>query len=284
MKQINRRCFVKTSAGLGLAGMASLSGVLNVCAAPGRISNYGVQLYTVRHLINENMPRTLEQIAEIGFKEVEGLINLGGTAKKFRNALDQNGLKCISRHMDPIQLETETLKQFIDEAHTIGQKYLILGWIPPEERVNLDQYKALVEKLNVSSHMCKDAGIQFGYHHHDFEFIELEGVMPYELLFGQTDTDLMKIEMDFYWMAVAKQDPFDLFDQYPGRFPMCHLKDMDDNGFFADVGKGNIDFERNLSRAEKAGFEHFFIEHDEPTDPLETIRYGLESMKKLKIN
>ncbi|MBL4601811.1 MAG: sugar phosphate isomerase/epimerase [Emcibacteraceae bacterium] len=230
------------------------------------------------------MPKTLAQVAQIGFKEVEGLISLGGTVKEFKNALDQNGLKCVSRHLDPVQLEVETLKKFIEDAHTIGQKYLIMGWVPPEDRVRLEQYKPLVEKLNVAGQMCKDAGIQFGYHHHDFEFIELDGQMPYELVFDQTDPELMKIEMDFYWMAVAKVDPFEMFDRYPGRFPMCHLKDIDDNGQFADVGKGNFDFERNLSRIKQAGFEHFFIEHDEPKDPLETIRYGLETMKKLKIS
>ncbi len=281
---MDRRRFIKTAAGLGLTGLSGMAGLLPVNAAPGRISNYGVQLYTIRHLLAENMQRTLAQVAEIGFKEVEGILNLGGNAKDFRAALDQNGLTCVSRHVDPIQLEVETFKTYLEDAHTIGQKYMIMGWIPPEDRVRLDQYKSLIEKLNVASHMCRDAGIQFGYHHHDFEFVELEGQMPYELIFDQTDPDLMKIEMDFYWMAFANKDPFELFDRYPGRFPMCHLKDMDENKWFADVGKGTIDFERNLSRIEQAGFEHFFVEHDEPEDPLETIRYGLETVKKLKIS
>ncbi|MCP5381163.1 MAG: sugar phosphate isomerase/epimerase [Kordiimonadaceae bacterium] len=281
---MDRRKFIKTAAGASLASMAGMTGLMNSAASSGKISNYGVQLYTVRHLIAENMPRTIEQIAQMGFKEVEAIINLGGTAKEFRNALDQNGLKCVSRHMDPIQLELETLKSFIDDAHTIGQEYLILGWIPPEDRVRLDQYKSLVEKMNVASHMCKDAGIQFGYHHHDFEFVELDGELPYKILFGQTDPELTKIEMDFYWITYAGVDPFMLFDLYPGRFPMCHLKDMDKNRWFADVGKGTVDFERYLSRISQAGFKHFFVEHDEPEDPLATIRYGLESMKKLTIN
>jgi sugar phosphate isomerase/epimerase len=280
---MKRRNFLKTSAGFAMAGMAGINGPLNAFAAPNRITNYGVQLYTVRNLMIEDMPRTLAQIAQIGYKEVEGLINIGPSAKQFKSALDQNGLKCVSRHLDPIQLEVETFKTFIEDAHLIGQEYLVMGWIPPEDRIHLDQYKSLIEKLNVASVMCKEAGIQFGYHHHDFEFKELEGVIPFDLILEQTDAQLMKIEMDFYWMAFAKQDPFDLFDRYPGRFPMCHLKDMDDKGWFADVGRGNIDFERNLSRIEQAGFKHFFVEHDEPTDPLETIRFGLETVKKMKI-
>ncbi len=284
MNPINRRNFVKSGIGIGLASVAGFEGILGTVAAPRKITNYGVNLYTVRHLIKEDMPRTMAQIAEVGYTEVEGLIYVGPTVKEFKKALDQNGLNCVSRHMDPIQLETETLKQFIEDAHTIGQKYLIMGWIPPEGRERLDQYKELIEKLNVASVMCKEAGIQFGYHHHDFEFVELEGVVPFDLILSQTDPELMKIEMDFYWMAFARQDPFDLFDRYPGRFPMCHLKDIDDNDWFADVGKGNIDFERHLSRVEHAGFEHFFVEHDEPTDPLATLRYGLESVKKMVIS
>jgi len=283
MTEISRRNFVKSTAGFSLAGIAGMGGVMNTFAAPRKITKYGVNLYTVRHLVIENMPRTMEQIAEIGYHEVEGLIYVGPTVKQFKKALDDTGLKCVSRHMDPIQLETETLKQFIEDAHTIGQKYLILGWIPPEGRLRLDQYKSLIEKMNMASHMCKDAGIQFGYHHHDFEFTPMDGVVPFDLILEQTDPELMKIEMDFYWMAYAGQDPLKMYDRYPGRFPMCHIKDMDKNKWFADIGKGVIDFEYNLSRVEHAGFEHFFVEHDEPTDPLETIRYGINSVRNLTI-
>lgn len=283
MTHINRRNLIKNAAGLGVMSMAGLGSIFNAAAAPGKITNYGVQLYTIRHLLAENMQRTLAQVAEIGFTEVEGILNLGGNATDFKASLDNNGLNCVSRHVDPIQLEVETFKSYIEDAHIIDQKYLILGWIPPEGRLHLDQYKALIEKMNVASVMCRQADIQFGYHHHAFEFDEMDGVIPFDLILEQTDPQLMKIEMDFYWMAYAGQDPLEMYDRYPGRFPMCHLKDMDAKKYFANVGEGIIDFERNLSRIDHAGFEHFFVEHDEPSDPLETIRTGIKAVKKMTV-
>ncbi|MBT6330129.1 MAG: hypothetical protein HOJ34_10140, partial [Kordiimonadaceae bacterium] len=144
---MNRRKFIKSTAGLSLASLLGMPGLMSAHGATGKISNYGVQLYTIRHLLAENMQRTLAQVAEIGFKEVEGILNLGGNAKDFKAALDQNGLNCVSRHVDPIQLEVETFKTYIEDAHTIGQKYMIMGWVPPEDRVRIEQYKPLVEKL-----------------------------------------------------------------------------------------------------------------------------------------
>ena len=68
MAQFNRREIIKGVSGLGLASLSGLGSVLNATAAPRKITNYGVNLYTVRNLVIENMPRTMEQIAEIGYK------------------------------------------------------------------------------------------------------------------------------------------------------------------------------------------------------------------------
>jgi len=286
---MNRRHFIKNTAGLGLASMAGMIGLLPAFGQENRITNYGLQLYTVRYLLQENLERTIEKVAEFGYKEVESVTALenvtylGETAKRLKRALDNNGLECVSRHIDPIHMEPEIFKTIVEDAHMMGQKYIVMGWVEEIDRVQLEQYYPLIEGLNRSSEICKDAGIQFAYHHHEFEFFDFDGVRPFDLIVNQTDAELMKIEMDFYWMRVAKQDPFEWYDKFPGRFPLCHLKDMGADGDFIDVGKGSVDFERNLSRIKQAGFKHFFVEHDTPTDPLETIRYSIETVKKMRI-
>ena len=91
--------------------------------------------------------------------------------------------------------------------------------------------------------MQKKAGIQLCYHNHDFEFIKQDDTYPYDILLG-ADKDLVKMEMDIYWVTKAGKDPIELFNQHPGRFPLLHLKDMDNTPqkAFTEVGNGIIDF------------------------------------------
>ena len=121
------------------------------------------------------------------------------------------------------------------------------------------------------------------YHNHDFEFIQEDGKYPYETLLNATDKDLVKMEMDMYWMTKAKQDPLKLFNEHPGRFPMWHLKDMDktDKQMFTEVGNGIIDFKKIFTGAKKAGLQYFFVEEDVcPGDPFDSITQSISYIKK----
>jgi sugar phosphate isomerase/epimerase len=89
---------------------------------------------------------------------------------------------------------------------------------------------------------CKSAGIQFAYHNHDFE--KTVDFIPYDFILQNTSADLVKMESDLYWFAKAGQDPVEYFNKYPGRFPLCHVKDMEaGTKIFTEVGNGNIDFD-----------------------------------------
>ncbi|MBT5187313.1 MAG: sugar phosphate isomerase/epimerase [Kordiimonadaceae bacterium] len=282
---MRRRSFVKSTAGLGLLGLTGMGGLLSSCAETPvkNINNIGLQLYTVRDLMDQDVEGTIAKVAETGYKEVEFAGYFDRSAAQIKSILDQNGLIAPSVHINPIELEVETMKSVIANAKIIGHDYVVMSWIPPEGRERLDQYKDLIEAMNVAGEMCKAAGLQLAYHNHDFEFFDMEGVKPYDLILSEVSADLLKMELDIYWIMKASDDPFAYFDQYPGRFTMCHVKDMGADGAIVDVGRGTIDFNNILARREQAGIEHYFVEMDNPTDSLETIRYSYESAKKIQI-
>ncbi|MFV1979998.1 MAG: sugar phosphate isomerase/epimerase family protein, partial [Rhodothermia bacterium] len=125
------------------------------------------------------------------------------------------------------------------------------------------------------------AGIRFAYHNHDFEFADLEGQVPYDLLLERTEPDFVAMEIDLYWIRAVGHEPLPYFEQYPGRFKLCHVKDMDLAGAMTEVGSGIIDFASDFGQASLAGLEHFFVEHDDPTDPLASIATSFEGLKAL---
>ena len=163
---------------------------------------------------------------------------------------------------------------------------MICAFLFPPERTKLDDYKRHIELFNKSAEVCKAGGLQFGYHNHDFEFVELEGQMPFDLILKETDPKLVQIELDLYWISFAGKDPVELFKQHPGRFPMWHVKDMEKTPerAFAEVGTGSIDFQRIFNAAETAGVKHYFVEQDIcKRPPLESINISFQNVKKLKV-
>ncbi|MDR8391594.1 TIM barrel protein [Aliifodinibius sp. S!AR15-10] len=118
------------------------------------------------------------------------------------------------------------LPEAIDAAHTVGINYLICPFLTADQRQNLDAYKQLADQFNVFGEKCQEAGLQFAYHNHSFEFGEMEGEIPYNLLLDSTESDLVAMELDLFWIKMAGYDPVDYFNEYPGRFPTVHVKDM----------------------------------------------------------
>jgi sugar phosphate isomerase/epimerase len=106
--------------------------------------------------------------------------------------------------------------------------------------------------------------------------------LPYDILLAETDPELVRMEMDLYWITKGGQDPLMYFDRYPGRFPLVHVKDMDDTGGFADVGSGRIDFARIFARSETAGIRHYLVEHDNPRSPMDSIEASHRYLRELR--
>ena len=287
-----RRSFVKTSAMLS-------AGILT---SPRLFAfdkkHIGLQLYTVRDHMQADPIATLAKVAQIGYNSVEGATYTGTeqfygmAASAFAKLLKQNGLIMPSSHYrlgeELINGSTQrgTLlndwARAVDDATTVGLKYMVCSYLADTERGTLDHYKKLADDFNTAGEICKKAGIQFCYHNHDFEFIQEGGKYPYEILLANTDKNLVKMEMDIYWVTKAKHDPIALINENQGRFPLWHLKDMDNtaNQMFTEVGSGIIDFKEIFKHTRKAGLKYFFVEQDKcPGEPYESITKSLKYIK-----
>ncbi len=249
---------------------------------PGRkLERIGLQLYTVRKLMARSVPDTLRLVAQLGYREVEFAGYFNHAPAEIRAMLDEVGLEAPGVHL-PRKAFEKQIDTVFDAASVIGHRYLILPWIASEERQTPDDYKRLAAWMNRTGEICKKAGFQFAYHNHDFEMIPLEGVRPYDILLQETDPTLVAMEMDLYWTVYGGADPMTYFQRYLGRFPLCHVKDMTSDRKMVDVGEGQIPFARIFAHAEQAGLKHYFVEHDNPEDPAESIRKSYTYLANLR--
>lgn len=291
---ISRRSFLKSTSFASAALLASPA-----FAGMRKKTDIGVQLYTVRDAMAKDPAGTLSKVAGIGFTTVEGATYTGSEKfygmdpKPFADLLKSNGLWMPSAHYRlgedkegkneaPKGTMLNDWQKAVDDAAAVGIKYMVCAWLSPSERGNIDHYKALAGHLNTAGEVCKKAGIQMCYHNHDFEFDKQGDVYPYDVVMSNTDKDLVKFEMDLYWVTRAGQDAVALFDKYSKRFPLLHMKDMDKTPkkMFTEVGNGVIDFKKILAHKEKAGVKYFFVEQDVcPGNPLDSIKISYDYIK-----
>ena len=164
----------------------------------------------------------------------------------------------------------------------MGHKYLTMAWIPEGRRTTLDDWRRVADLFSRSAMIAKQHGMGFAYHNHNYEFVPLEGQLPYDILTAESDHTNVALEIDLYWIASKGIDPFTYIRRYPGRVRMLHAKDMDAAGTMLDVGAGKIDFKIILAARAQAGIEHVFVEHDEPTDAFQSITNSYNYLKKLE--
>jgi sugar phosphate isomerase/epimerase len=274
---MHRRFFLQT---LSLPILAPLVGTLE--KSPARLERIGLQLYTLRQLMEQDVARTLESVAAVGYDEVEFAGYFDEAPKRIRRLLDDVGLTAPSGHT-PLADLTGHPEQIFDAAEVIGHRYVVIPWLDPGDRRSLDDYRRVAAALNRAGELARARGLRVAYHNHDFELAPIDGVLPYDLLLSETDPALVWFEMDFYWMTRGGGDPLAYFGRHPGRFQLCHLKDMDRRGEMADVGSGRIDFRKILHNRAEAGLRHFYVEHDHPADPLASIRASYGFLRKLEV-
>ncbi len=274
----SRRDFLKQAAVVS----AIAASPLGLASAQGRrVENIGLQLYSLRAEMAEDFEGTLEQLAELGIKEIEFAGYHGKSAPEVRRLLDGFGMTSPAAHIQLGAIRND-LQQEIETAATLGQKYIVLPSIPGDERT-LEHYERHADMLNRAGEQTRQAGIQMGYHNHDFEFVVQErGKIGYDYLTTLTEPDLVAFEMDLFWIINAGHDPIPYFNQFPGRFPMLHVKDRTAEGQMADVGRGVIDFTDIFSHADSAGFKHYLIEHDFPTDGVNSIAYSYNAVNNIR--
>jgi sugar phosphate isomerase/epimerase len=245
------------------------------------LSRIGVQLYTVRNLMRENVERTIEQVARIGYKEVEFAGYFSRSAKDIRALLDANGLTAPSAQSADMNAVRNRFAEVLEDANTIGHKYVLCASLPRMERT-ADGFKALAAEFNQAGEVAAKSGVTFGFHNHDEVFGPLGGTTAYDILLSETDPKLVTMQMDLFWLVKGGKDPLAYFAKYPGRFTSVHVKDMTAAGAMVDVGAGQIPFAKYFAQSKQAGIQHYFVEHDEPGDAMASIAASFKHLRALQ--
>lgn len=243
--------------------------------------SYAAQLYTVRHELQSDFGGTLKQVAALGYRKIELAGLFGQNPAHVRSMTDALDLQVLGSHINWKQLRDDP-DGLIEETRILGAEYMILAWLPVEERQTLAQWKAWIEIINNVASRAHRHGIRFAYHNHDFEFEPIDGVEPYDLLLAGVDRRYVTFELDLYWLTFAGRSPEPYFQAYPGGFPLIHAKDMHlTSTAMVDAGDGRIDFPAVLRQSKLAGITHLVAEHDVTSRPYRTLRRSLSYFESL---
>ena len=288
---MDRRNFLNLGAGALLTSLIVKSNTS--ISLPKKVKDIGIQVYTLRDLMAKDLVGTLQKVAEIGYKNIE-LFGygegkyFGKSITEMRKITDDLGLKVISAPYLTGQggnawgTPVNQWEKAVEDALKMGQKYMTVAFLLPDERKSLNDYKKVSDILNKAGEITAKYGITMAYHNHDFEFIPLEGQVPMDVLLKNTQADLVKFELDIYWIKKAGLDPIQFFKQNKGRVPLWHVKDMEkESGDFAPVGDGVIDWMAIFKEEKTAGLTHFFVEQDNHKygAPLENIEKSLKWLR-----
>lgn len=290
MRRYSRRELLKYSA--EAATIFAMDGVFPALARANAMGlPPGIQLYSVRDDMAKDVPKTLQQLREIGFLEVETAGFGNYTAKQFRKLIDDAGLKVPSAHL---KLTPAFYAPLFEDANALGAQYATssslqtalhppsTAGLAPGQRatmppLGLDDFKRLAEAMNDIGEKAKSAGLQYAYHNHNYEFQRMaDGSYGYDVLVRNTDHELVKFEIDCGWMCAAGANPVSYFKAYPGRFRMIHVKEFQPMSAPStslsgptrpkgtDLGSGFIDYAPIFAAGRAAGIQHAFSEQEEP--------------------
>lgn len=249
----------------------------------------GVQLYTVRSLVQNDLAGTLQAIRRIGYENVETFVaEYKMSARDLRQAILDAGLTVPSAHFGYNDFESR-----FDYAKELGAECIVCSMIPATIANSADGYKRGAEQYNKWGERAKAMGLRFGFHNHNVEFQEYGSVTGFDVLMRYTDPALVQWQMDCYWVAQAGHDPVAMLRRYGHRIQSLHLKDRKPNvttslttgpaaAHFTEVGEGTLDWPTIFRLAASDHVQWMFVEQDQ-TDrpPLESLRISYQNIVKL---
>ena len=284
MNATRRQFFASTAALLGGSGLASAK----------TLKVIGVQLYTLRSVIDAKPLEILQALQKLGYSEVEVI---RANMDKIWDALKQTSLKPVSLHVDTqyFTKEQDKLQATFEDAKQKGFQWMVCPYIAPADRGGADMIKRLADTLNKAGERTHKLGMNLAYHNHAFEFAPAGegGGTLLDILMKETDPKLVALELDIMWSTVAGVDPVSVLQKYKGRIALMHVKDVEKGtaqryneqvpkSAFKEAGRGMVDLAAVLRAASAEGVKHYFVEQDQvPGDPLESLKISYEYLHKL---
>lgn len=275
MKKINRREFLGKSA-LGLGSALVLAQLPKQLFAESRTAELpvGFQSWSVKDLLGKDLPGTLKMMADMGYENIEMCspkgyadIGFGPLAKMktsdLRKTIADAGLGCFSCHFGFGELADDKIDESIVFAKEMGLTQMICStfWLP--KTATQSDYQASADKLNKAAEKIKQAGMQTGFHNHEFEFATLEGRLIYDVLMERFDPSLVKMQFQTEVINLGYKAA-DYFKKYPGRFISSHLSDWTSDKKEVPVGQGIINWKEFFASAKTGGVQNIFVEMSLP--------------------
>jgi len=265
-----RRTFLKQT------GVLSVSSILPLSVLPlDPRFKMGLQLFTIRDAMAKDPIESIKYARSLGYEdgEIYGYDGDNDTyygikSKEFKKNLIDLDFTISSGHYDfssrfnePMENLLRYVDQCIEGSHNIDSKYITWPWLAPEFR-DIENFKRLTDKLNTIGEQVTNAGLEFAYHNHDFEFTDHNGEQGYDIILAGTDPSLVNLQMDMYWVKhSSNKSPSELIAENPGRFVMWHIKDMDKvTRDYSEMGNGSIDYVNLLSKIDKDALQYYYIE------------------------
>jgi sugar phosphate isomerase/epimerase len=317
---MNRRHFMKNAAIVSTASLLPVTSVLDNFKGLKKI---GVQLFSLPRLLEKDFKAGIQMLSKMGYKEVElygpftfstksaqdrwnavtpmlgfsGSGYFGHTAQEVKSILKENGISSPSMHTDLDTLQN-SMGKLGDAAHLMGHKYVVLPAIPDEKRKTLDDYKRIADDFNKIGENAKKEGIKFAYHNHGYGIREMNGKIPLQIIFDNTDPQFVFFEMDIYWTAAGGADPIAYLEKYPNRYHLMHVKDMKEKKKFSgdggdagqwiplfpymtSAGSGVLGVKSIIEKGKQTGVKHFFVEQDMVADPEISLKQSFDYLKGL---
>ncbi len=294
----SRRNFIRNTA-IAAAGVSLLKQPAFATAKKGELT--GLQLYSVRTDMKADSLGTLKQLSDMGYRHVEHANYAdrkfyGWTVTEFKKILNGLGMSMPSghtvldaKHWDAANKDfTSAWKYTVEDAAAMGQLFVISPWLEASKRKSMDELKSFMEIFNRSGELCKQFGMKFGYHNHDFEFSEtIDGKTIFDIILSETDPNLVMQQIDIGNMLNGGAKALDIMQKYPGRFESMHVKDEitategHEKYESTILGKGVVPVKEIIDLGRKWGTKHFIIEQEsyQGKTPLQCAEEDIRIMK-----
>ena len=242
-----------------------------------------VQMYTLRNA--GSLDQQLKIVHDAGVRAVETVGTQNVRAPELKRLLDRYSIRAVSSHVQLAELR-DNLDGVVAFNRSIGNTTLVVPYLDQKDRPrDAAGWTALGQELGRIARQVRGKGMQLAYHNHDFELADFDGQTGLELLFAAAGPDL-KTELDLAWVARAGLDPAVMLGKFRGHVFAVHAKDnapkgqAEDEGGFAAVGRGVLDWNAILPAAATAGVQWYIVEHDQPRDPAKVIQTGADYLRE----
>lgn len=263
--------------------LAALGGVVLSYGAAAQSPGWqaGLQLYTVRDLLQRDLAGTLRRVAEIGYREIELFGPVTPVVRAMAENLRRYGLAAPAMHAGYEELH-DNPEAVLADARILGASFVVCPSIDAGLRHTPDDWKKVCRTLAARGRALREYGVTLAYHNHDFEFAPFaDGTTPFGLMMAETDPRDLKLELDVYWAAKAGLDPVRTLQARRDRIVLLHLKDLGADGATVELGAGRLDFAAIVRTALAGGVRHLFVEQDDSADPLRSVTTSLRFLQRL---